>query len=543
MATQTVKTLTIDNFSGEITPDMIGSLNSGQCPIALTPYGKLPFGRYKNRGLQFIEGNNLIASNFFEAPLHTVKVFINTPSLAPTVFTVDWGGAAYNIQVANTTVPTPDVDTKVQFTNSIADTLHYGGGMFYDPNAKVIVVGTDGGAYYTNANPMGNPTTATFTAVSGSWNLIGIPRPVCFFRGTLYVGDGEKLVSLNSSYTAIASNSVLALTVPVGWVIRNLKVSPDGTYLIITASPRTQVNDFRIDQGQQPQFQPLDSVVLYWNGSDAGYSSMQYFAGLNIVSLAVSSTDAVMFAKDIDGIGIYDLTGNKLAYIDDVSENGEANQFQSYPPYPWSIDAIGKKFFFLFQQGNNLYIYMFDLETRKLVSLYQDSSANTGSVVGGLCIASIAANSVISGSWQLTTKSKLYYFFTKITGGTSYGYYIHLGNYGGNMAGLYPTQFEEFGRKIRPVSIRVFTYPTAAGNSFIVRLQDIQLNNLFNQTYTFAAGGDLTKAQGALTKIEWQVKSKAVDAMSLQILPNASTPFFVKKVEIDYLDDLNPSNA
>jgi len=551
MADQKPKTLVIDNFSGEITPDMIGSLNSGQSPIALVPYGKLPFGRYKKKGLQFTPVASSIGTFSGTAAItSSIRAFTTNPIVCG----VDTEGALYNILVANVSAPTPDAETIVKYKNSVG-VRHYGGDMYYDAGAQILVISTDGGAYYSSSNPLvnptDNPTAATFTGVTGSTALTvsDVPRPMAFFLGNLYIADGNNLrhISPSGGYqsfvTPATGNSDLNPTLPPGWIIRDMKVSPDGTYLIIIASPRTSTNDFLITGGQQPQFQPLDSVVVYWNGSDVGYTSLQYFKGLNLTAIGVSSTNAVLFGKDIDGTGIFDFTGNRIAFIDDVSENGENVDFRSYPPLPFSIDAIGKKFFFQFQMGPYLYIYMFDLVTQKLISLAIDTLPQTGSVVGGLVIASLAANSVVSGDWALTTKSKLYYFYKDLTNATAHGNFFHLANYGDNVQGLYPTQFQEFERKIRPIAIRVYTYPTATGNSFIVRLLDLQLNNLFNQTYTYSAGGNQTLAQGALTKIEWPVKTKATGSLALEILPNASTPLFIEKVEIDYLEDLNPSST
>jgi hypothetical protein len=567
MATQKVQTLVIDNFSGEITADLIGSLNSGLSPIGLKPFGKLPLGQYKNRGLQFVESAQSIGS-FSGTNTITLTMRTTVAPGSPLVVGVDTEGILYNITVAttNTNPPVPDGESITKYTHGIfdgvngsgtatADVLHYGGGIYYDPTATVMVIATDTGCYYSTSSILTSSNTATFTTVQQSggpkWlpNHNGVPRPVCFFLGTLYVADGNNIASLNSTYTSVVNTTVFSPALPPGWIIRDMKVSPDGSYMIILASikPSTGLTDFIVTGGQQPQFQPFDSVIAYWNGTDLGLTSIQYFKGLNITSVVVSSTDAIMFAKDMEGTGIFDLSGNKLVGIDDVTQNSAtaASDFRSYPPLPFSIDALGKKFFFQFQMGFDLYIYMFDLLTRKLYSLYIDAltEANGSGIPGGLCIASIASDIFVGGTLQLCTKSKLYYFFKDQSGPTCRGMYLHLANYGANTAGSYSTQYEEFERKIRPVAIRIFTTPTVTGNSIIIRLVDLLLNNLFNKTYTFASGSDVTKAQGALNKIEFPVATKAVSELALQILPNASSPFFIQKVEIDYLEDLNPTNT
>lgn len=546
MASKGVQTLVIDNFSGEITPDMIGSLNSGMCPIALTPYGKLPFGRYKNRGLQFMEAPYMLSgSTPLTASLQLGKIF--TDAKFPVVYGDDILGNFFLVKVSDITVPTADLDTVIYYTGTVGATIKYGGGIFYDSNQSILVVGQDNGTSSAGTSPLAIANVGTTSFVTATTNFtVGRPRPLAFFINNLYVGNDNHLSQMNSNYSSILTLDVINPPIPSGWTIRDMKVSPDGTYLIVVATQENRLEEFDNSAGQQHQFGQNNSLVAFWNGTDLAYTSVQYFYGINITALAVSSTGAVVFGKDIEGMGIYDLAANKLIGIDDVSENGETNQFRPYPPMPYGIDSIGNFFFFLMQSGNSLFVYMFNLITRKLYCLQQipNFGSNNGFVPGGLCIASQAGDAVISGLNNNVTKSKIYYFFKDLSSGTAYGYALHLANYGGTVAGNYATQYEEFGRKIRPVSVRIFTYPTVTGVSFNVKLLDIKQNTLLNQTYSFAAGSDLTKSQGSLTKIEMPVKTKAVSELALQIAPNSlSSVFFIDKVEIDYLEDLNPSNS
>lgn len=544
-AAQKIKTLVIDNFAGEITPDLIGSLNSGLCPISLNTSGKAPTGNpYQTKGLQFLEGFQSFGGNTFVDPvLHTFKYgAIASPSSvapAPVIYGVGMEGHFYQILAANPSTPAPDADSVVKFANTIGDVLHWGGGIFYDAGQNIVVVGTDSGVYWSSSSALSNPSSATWTAVTGSGFTGSMPRPMCQFLGTLYVGDSNKLVSLSSNYSAIVSSNVLSPGLPAGYTIRNLEVSADGTYLVITATQQVAIADFEIDLGQQAVYSARDSIVLYWNGTDNGYTSLQFFKGMNIVSLKSSASQTVMFAKDSRGFGIFDTSGNRLASIDDLNTINGIN-FTPYPPLLFSVDVMGKMFYFQFQMGTSLDIYQFDSETNKLYSLAQSTIPSNGSVVGGCCIASVHALGVISGSWQEVTRFKLYFFFKNLTGPAYSAFYLHLQNYGGTIGGAYTTQYQEFGRKIRPVQLRIYTVPTVTGNSFAVRLFDLALNSLINKTYTFAAGTDSTKAQGAMTKIGFSVACKPVSSVAFSIVPIASTPFFVEKAEIDYIDIENP---
>lgn len=541
MAAQKVQTVIIDNFSGELTSELIGKLNSGLTPIGTSPFGKAVFAnQFKAKGLKPMEYSYSIGGTAISATmLHTIKNWVSNPTISG----VDSEGGFYNIGVAAVSVPTPDVDSVVKFSNSVGDTLHYGGGLFYDTNAQVLVVGTDSGAYVSSSNPLINPTTATFSAVTGSWNLSGVPRPICFFLGTLYVGDGNKLVALNSNYTAIGNNSVLNPTLPPGYCIRSLALSQDGRYLIITASLRSTTNDFIVTNGPQPQYQPIDTVVLQWNGSDPTYSSLQVFKGLNIVSVVSSSTDMIMFGKNMDGVAIYDINGNVLATVVDVSDAsypGTPN-FAMYPPLLYSVDAVGRLFFFMMQLGQQMFIYLFDASSGKLYSLYSAGFSTTGIVVGGLSIASLHANATVSGSLVEATRSKLYFFWGDLGGPAYHKSALHLQNYGGGVQCVYTTQVEEFERKVKPVRIRVYALSVGSGATFLMRLWDASFNNLTgNLTYTYASGTDLTKAQGALTKIEFGLNSRYTNGYMFNL--NINGPMFVERVEIDYVIQENPTS-
>ena len=575
MPTTKVKTIVLDNFSGELTSELIGTLNSGLQPVSQNPYGKLPFGNpYKIKGLQFIEKPYALSGS---APTQlivpTVKGTFLVPNggnLSPAVVGFDLLGNAYVIQASDPSVPTVDKDSIVKYpgiTGSSSFTLTYGGGVFYDgiTGTGTIVLGTDytggatplAGAYYINNNPFfniqaGSPLNQV-TVGSGITLSVDMPRPFCKFLGTLYMADGNNIVAFNSNFTQMvagagANGGWLNPGLPSDYVIRSMQVSNDGRYMIILASNRLTKTSYPYplnlyEQAQQAIYQPIDSVIAYWNGTDVTFSTEQFFKGLNITAVVVSSTDTIMFAKDLDGVAILDLNGNVLARIEDV---GSA----MYPPLPHSIDAIGKLFFFMMQVGTSVNIYCFDASTNKLYPIYQDTGHAKGSILGALTVPTLHTAAIAGGvTWKDITRAKLYYFIED--GGASglgntdvfQQYCIHLQNYGGVITGNYATQVEEFGRKIRPVAARVFTLPMTGTTSFTLQLYDAQLNSLISKTYSYAAGTDPTLAQGSMTKVEFGIACKAVGGLGLSIAPaNNSLPFFVEKVEIDYLEVDNPAS-
>ncbi len=568
MPTSKVKTIVIDNFSGELTSELIGTLNSGLQPVSQNPYGKLPFGNpYKIKGLQFIEKPYALSGTTpTQVIVPTIKsVFGVGGNPTACVIGFDILGKVYGVEASDLYVPTPDKDTIVRATGiNTEDTLNYGGGIFYDGvtgTNGTLMVGSDAitgspkyGAWYTKDGlPAVIAGTANFyNVITGSGVTLAwvpnIPRPFCKFLGTMYVANGNQIVALNSVYTTVVNSTVLTPSLPPDYIIRSMQVSNDGRYMIILASnglanigSYTPLNIY--EQAQQNVSQPIDSIIAYWNGTDIALSTEQFFKGVNITAVSISSTDTIMFAKDLDGVGIFDINGNLLIRIEDV---GSA----MYPPSPHSIDAIGKLFFFMMQVGTSVNIYCFDSSTNKLYPLYQDTGHAKGSILGALTVPTLHTAAIAGGTtWKDVSRAKLYYFIED--GGASglgntdvfQQYAIHLQNYGGTIVGNYATQVQEFGHKIRPVAIRAYTLPMTGTTSFTLQLYDAGLNSIASKTYSYAVGTDPTLAQGSMTKVEFGVACKAVGGLACSIAPaNNSLPFFIEKVEVDYLEVDNPAS-
>ena len=76
-----------------------------------------------------------------------------------------------------------------------------------------------------------------------------------------------------------------------------------------------------------------------------------------------------------------------------------------------------------------------------------------------------------------------------------------------------------------------------------MQLYEAGLNSIASKTYSYAVGTDPTLAQGSMTKVEFGVACKAVGGLACSIAPaNNSLPFFIEKVEVDYLEVDNPAS-
>ncbi len=581
MASTQVNTKVITNFSGELTSDIIGDMNSGLVPISAGPFGKLPFSNpFKKSGLQFIEGKySLTGSTPTQVIVQAVKAQFQIGGDASAgVLGFDIIGNAYVAQVSDLATPTPDKDVMVGYAGNSGTrgfTLSYGGGIFYDgtagTNNGTLVVGTDGNTqvlsgvtviYDPGAWYLQNPFSATQSgskpspigniSISGTGTtvalVLNVPRPMVKFLGTTYVANGHNIFALASNYQSavppVASDFSGVLNPPIDedYVIRDLKLSNDGRYMIILAtkgvlSVGTPYPLNMFEQAQQAIYQPLDSAIYYWNGTDDTYTSKQVFAGLNISAVISTISTAIMFAKDLDGMVIMDTSANELARITDL---GNA----VYPPSPHMIDVVGKYVIFYMQVGSNVNGYVFDITTNSIYPLFSEAHIH-GSVLGALLIPTIHGSAIASNSWMDYTRAKLYYFLQDNfpNSATYQSSAIHLQNYGAEIVGNYPTQVEEFGRKVRPVEARVYLPPMTGTTAFTIQLYDANLNTLIAKTYVYAAGSDITLAQGSLTMVRFGLSMKAVSGFGFAIAPSFSLPFYPEKVEIDYIDVENPSTS
>jgi hypothetical protein len=298
-----------------------------------------------------------------------------------------------------------------------------------------------------------------------------------------------------------------------------------------------QASPFGVSPVQQYVYQPCDSVICMWNGLDPGLTPTQFFTGLNISAIKVSATASIMFAKDGNGVAIMDLSGNELARIQETGT-------PMYPPMPHSIEVVGKLFFFVMMVGSAVNLYCFDSSTNKLYCLASDTGHTNGATVGALVIPTLHANNQANGSSiKEITRIKLYYFIEDYLSGTNhYSYAIHLQNYGGVISGIYATQVEEFGRKIRPIAARVFTLPMGSTTGFTLQVVDAAGNNISgNLNYSFSAGTNPTLAQGSLNMARFSISCKPISGFGVTLAPaSGSLPFFTEKIEIDYLDVENP---
>jgi hypothetical protein len=571
--TPKIKTAVITNFSGELTPDLIGKLNSGLQPSVSNPSGRLPIGnQFRVQGLQFTEKAYALTGStpsYTIAPTFKAAFGIGGNDGA-NVVGFDVLGNIYYIQASELTgTITPDKDTISKYTAlNGQDTLGYGGGVLYDgvggSSTGTIVLGTDAtgspsyvGAYYltgSSTSVFSLPTNGNyFQPVTGcsatlAWQA-SVPRPITKFLGSAYVANGRNIVQLSSNYKTylpaldITYNSgVFNPPLPADYVIRSMQVSNDGRYLIMVATQNidissAQPNPFGISSVQQYVYQPADSIICMWNGSDPALTSTQFFTGVNITAIKVSSSNTILFAKDMNGVFLMDVNGNELARIQETGT-------PMYPPLSHSIDAVGKLFFFAMMVGSAINIYCFDASTNKLYCLASDTGHTFGATVGAVVIPTLHANNqAVGNTIKEITRLKLYYFYDDYLSGTShYSYAIHLQNYGGVISGMYATQVEEFGRKIRPVRARVFTLPMSATTGFTLQIVDAGGNNVSgNLNYQYSAGTNPTLAQGSMTKVEFSIACKPISGFGVTIAPSGtSLPFFTEKIEIDYIDVENP---
>ncbi len=528
-----MRTLEISNFKGKMTKDLIGTLDSGFSPFALTTYGIDPFWDSYDTNITFIPKLYVLKDIY---PNGTITNMIPSnegsgTSTIPVVFGVGIDGKAYKITVSNTT--SPDYDYLETFSNALSGNMKRSGRALISQidGVNKIYVGTSVGLEKSS----GLTTSATFSTVSATGMSTDVPRPIEQFLGNIYVANDNNIAETTNG-TSFTTLTKLSPSLPNGYTIRDMQVSQDGRYLIIIASQNFSAG-YIFDQtlGNQQISGTMNSVILYWNGVDKTYSSLQFMNGANLSSLLITNTYSIMFGKDDEGVCVYNLDGTKLATLFDIG-------YALYPPLPGNSFAVGNKVFFQMQIGGFIYIVCYDKSDNSFYFLNRYGLSGEA-IKGGICVPSFH-NQKISGSTD-TTRTKLYFSFGTVdtTGGTidTVVEYFHLQNYGDSLTqGYYSTQVQKFAKKIALKKIRVYCNPTDSNTKFTLNLIDQTGNVITNGafTYQYASGTDTTKGQGALDIIKFTPKTIPVSSLGIQIQNQGNSGVNISKIEIDY-DELD----
>ena len=539
-----IQTIAITNFDGNLVKNMIGDLNSGDCPISLSYGGLNPF--YNQFAGSF---SCMHVGQTITGVVDPIIKWVNHcedgggGNIIPYVYGFGMNGNVYQVTSNLGSTVTADYDSLTAFTYNLVGsaTMKYGGNLIVSSingGNSLLYAGTDTGVYAASSF---NTGSATWTILTGGLSS-GYPRPLIEFLGKLYAGNGNNIAETTDGVT-FTTLSKLNPSLPSGFFIRDMAVSNDGKYLVMIASGAAgsgtgySLGQFDISAGIQKGNQPINSVVVLWNGSDTGYNSIVFFNRVNLTNIVVSNTETTFIGKDEEGLSLYDASANKISSL---SDSTSLTSIQT----PISVFSVGKKIFFLAQQGTNIHLFCVNRDTNKIYSLWHKLINGIEVIKGGCIIPSFHLSNALN---QDISRLKIYFSFSFLPVATASNnnlWTMHLQNYSGDtpQTAYYSTQVQKFSKKIQVKEIRVFCEPTTTGNSLTLNMINSSGTTINggNMVYSYAAGTNTTSNQGALDLITFTPSMNPTQSLGIQLL---NTGMVINKVEVDFLEVPKPQTT
>lgn len=524
-----VKTLVIDNFQGRLTRFLEGDINSGFAKYTTT-FGNDPFSSPSN--LTWFEQPIRIDSG---GSVITDQVMAARPRLesgVTYVYAIGHTGRLYKIQVNDPTTFNPNYDTPSLLTTLTVEspTFKLGSSIQFFGATEKIYIGHDKGVTSVNFNGTGE----AFVGAVGSYTA-SVPRPSVNFNAKLYFGNGTNLVEIDSTAT-VSTYSKLSPAFPVGTVVRDIDVSPDGNYVQIVVS-RIPAQDMTVTTQDTSSLSSADSYFIYWNGIDTGYTSYNPFNAYSLNANTSFGPYSYTAGYDLGGAAIY-TGGQKIISLPNSLSPNFAAMFSTGNLVgfgsPEQADSVLKGTIMTYGQYDaetpeGLYRFarfvatgsqtdVIQMPVCLIVSnlFYGSSSAGyTGNLVGSAKLYF----STLETSSTPTTAYKLYKFTTVPTG------------LGSAIAGVYETQSQLFTKKVTVKGIRVYLKPLVANNSFTIGLVGSEGNIISGSDKTFTVG---TNASAGQDYCWYTPQCAPTYAIGLRVTNNGTANNEITKVEIDY---------
>ena len=527
-----METITITNFGGRLTRILNGDLNSGFAKFA-TSWGYDPFSKPMN--LTWMYSPDDIKGAVITDAVLAAKL-ISDDSTARYVYAIGNSGNLYKIDPTNSsTTDTPLYDTPSVISaipSVVSGTWQYGADMEYyngrlqlTSDSKIVGVNLSGSVL----------GTSSLTAA--------LYHPQVQFLGKLYVGNGNNLVEFDTTNT-ITNGAKLSPALPTGLYMNDLDVTPDGVYMVISASylyPTNISAPLNSDRGAP---YAVESFQFLWNGVDAGITTSRVLPSFPATALNTFLDKRYYFTNDAFGTALFE--GNqKLLTLP-----------QNLTPMP---DASTPNGTFLTWAAPEVTGSTINSSTgagdATFTSLYYFGQLD-GENSAGLWRLFRQAPSASNHAWRapLNMMVNNYSFSRQFVAGWG-KHYISVFEYNSGAAtntfhfyrfvlppaantapllGVYETQTQLFSKRISVPQVRVYTEPTTTNNGFRIDLINSDGTSLYNGTYTYAAGSDITALQGPLERINFNPAVDMGFAVGIRITNTGTSNMTIKKVEIDW---------
>ncbi len=534
---------TIDNFSGCLTRQNYGKLNSGLAKYDTT-FGADPFSNPTN--LTWFEQPASIMSSATQA-IVAAKVRLETTTNY--VYAVGSSGPTlYKIKVNDTSTFNPNSDSPSIIgaipgeSGSFIGVL-YGASMQLYGSTEKVFIGGDERISKINLDGSG---AAKVTAISSV--ITNVPRPSAQFLGKMYWGNGNNLIEIDST-EAVTSYAKLNPGFPAGTYVRDLDVMPDGNYLQITVSKNNSPSQIQFNPDYSAT-SSSESYKFYWNGTDDSYSAFEYYPGYSLSTNTVFGQKNYTLGTDLNGTAMYS-GSDKILTLPKITPPNFGASFSTgnllgfvTPEYNSSVIGGNVSSVTGLQASGYLYGQYDEQTPTGLFRVFKQ----TASVASGddevirvpVCLPISNLTYTYRGAAyanNIIGSSKLYFSTTeRQAGDVVYRLYKFMTNPTGSgtaIQGVYETQQEVFSKKIKPTQFRLYTEPLVANNSFKVDLIGSNGNPISGGTQTFTVGSIITAGDDY---VQFTPQTAPTYSLGLRITNLGTKNWVAVKAELDLVE-------
>lgn len=519
------QTLVITNFTGQLTRNNDGDINSGFAKYDTT-HGNNPFTSPGNL-TWFEQPSSVLTLTGANGPIIAMRQRVE--GAFSYAYSFAKNGNLYKVLSDNDTSSIVGALPETPSTTRGADMVFYGATekIFYADDATIQKINFTGAG---GASIMG---VSSITS--------GVPRPLATFLGKIYYGNGNNIGEIDSTETIITGTK-LTPALPVGTYVRDLDVTPDGNYLQITASkvnPNGGFTAFDLTPGAG-----TESYKFLWNGTDNGYTSYETYGGIGLATNTVFGDKNYSLGYDTDGTAIF--SGNqKVVSLPRVNV-----------PYPGAAFSISNMFGFIapeYESSSSLmkaaiFTYgQFDREIPEGLFRHLRLTAPVRTEIqttpGAISMSNLLyAPAFLAYTNNEARPSKLYFTTSESSDGNAANDIERLWKFsmfptgaGSAIGGVYDTQVQLFSKKITAKEVRIYGEPWVANNSFRVGLIGSNGASIAGTSKLFEVGNSSTLSAG--NDYAWYTpQMQPTYALGFSITNIGIVNNTITKVEVDFVE-------
>ena len=536
-----MKTLTITNFGGPLTRRNTGDINSGFAKFEPS-WGYDPFS--KPGSLTWMEQPTSILTSALNGTNGTIIAMKqrSTGSVL-SVYAMDGAGQLRTIRVNNVNSQTADVDSSsiVGTIANVAFAPDYtrGTGMVFYGNTERIYYG-DGNIGIARINFDGSSPSSI---ISTSSVTASVPRPMTVFQGKIYFGNGNNIGEIDSTET-ITTGAKLNPALPVGVVVRDLDITPDGNYLQMITSNNDN-NEGYMDINTT-LVAGIDSNKFLWNGVDTAATAVEKFGGTFLTANNPFADKNYTFGYEQGGAVIY------------LGSEKKVSLPKTLAPHPTAVFSLGNMNHFMVPEREEpsgvfraaSYGYgKYDDETpaglfRFLRVSAVSSAREIRSVPGYIPVSNLLYfPTYYDYAGEIAGSGKTYFTTVESSIVSADIRISHLWRHravptgvGSIVAGTYETQTQLFSKRVAIKEVRLYTDPLVADNSFEIELIGSGGSVLAGSSQNFTVGTNVTANDDL---VRYNPASPPTYSVGVRIT-NASVTgtrnWTARKMELDFVE-------